>query len=569
MRPHVVAVLAAVLAPALAGCLGGAPPQDDGFPPQADDDEPLGDTNLPGTANPPPLLNNNTTTTNPSTGAPPAAPPADAAFPADMSAHDAAGAALTLTQALAAFPGVTPSTLPRFTSRLTGAVGAEPNVGVTATGTLFMTAFDLVLRSVDGGYTWGPVYDFSLTLPPPSPAQAPIDPVNTADPMLWVDPVTSRVFVAQMFPALGCTSLIWSDDDGATWSHKPLTCGIPLLDHQKLFTGPFTAGDPGALPAPLGYPNTVYLCYNKLVATNCAMSRDGGLTFPVDQPVAIEARDGCGGLNGHGVAAPDGTVYVPMTRRSITYANNLNLPLDCAAPFMAVSRDNGLSWSVTKGPDAHGAYGPDADVTVTPDGTAYILYEGTDFQQYLARSRDGFATWEGPWRVSAPGLTSTVFSAIASGDNGRIEVAYLGTRDPAGLPDEAPGTTRWHLFVASSFNAGGDAPVFLTQQVTQANDPVQIGCVWLQGGESACRNLLDFIDLSIGPEGRAYVAYTDGCVAGCASSAESNRSIVASGFLETGPSLFAARGPLGRPAGASVEASAGLLAAWPSIIRRG
>jgi hypothetical protein len=44
---------------------------------------------------------------------------------------------------------------------------------------------------------------------------------------------------------------------------------------------------------------------------------------------------------------------------------------------------------------------------------------------------------------------------------------------------------------------------------------VQRGCIWLQGGSSNCRNLLDFNDITIDKEGRVMVAYADGCTDKC------------------------------------------------------
>ncbi|MCA1814736.1 MAG: glycoside hydrolase, partial [Halobacteriales archaeon] len=207
-------------------------------------------------------------------------------------AFDGAGAMLPL-----------PADLPRFAIADTGFPGAEPNLGITRNGSVFVTAFNDAIVSRDGGTTWNVSVHFGA-LPRD---QQQLDPVGTSDPMLWVDPVTSRVMVHQMFPALGCTTFLWTDDDGASWLQKPLACGTPGIDHQKVVTGPYA---PTLAPAGALYPQATYFCYNKIASTDCATSFDGGLGFVLDQPVAVEARDGCGGINGHPAAAPDGTVYV-------------------------------------------------------------------------------------------------------------------------------------------------------------------------------------------------------------------------------------------------------------------
>ena len=237
---------------------------------------------------------------------------------------------------------------------------------------------------------------------------------------------------------------------------------------------------------------------------------------------------GCGGINGHPAPHPDGTMFVPMT-------------LGCDGPAVGVSEDNGLTWTVRQGPTDFGAEEIDPDVTVTKGGVAYMLYRGSDHLQYLVRSSDKFQTWEGPWRVSPPGVTSTVFAGITSGDDDRIAMAYLATRDSDAEPSEAPAETVWHLMVTYSFDALAQSPTFVTTQVTTDADPVQKGCVWLNGGGNPCRNMLDFIDMTSDADGRVFVAFTDGCAA-CATDEDSRNRDAAIAVLDSGPSLYAAVG---------------------------
>jgi hypothetical protein len=531
MRPRVHAALLACFALVLSGCLGPAQPGP----------QPVNHTVL---------------------------PPAP---PAPVIAHNATGEVVNLTQPLANATGnasLATEALASyaFASVAPGELGGEPNIGLTKSGAAFVTVGNDVFRSVDGGATWKRAFHWGSPEPVGSTLQqsSPIgDAVQTEDPNLWVDPATSRVFVSELgptpFPA-DCAGGAWSDDDGASWTISPVMCGLPLEDHQKVATGPYAKGGP--LQATPAYPNAVYFCYNKIVSTNCAVSLDGGLTWPLDQPAAIEARDGCAGINGHEAIAPDGTVYVPIGHRSFTYSADTQKPLVCDAPYVAVSADNGVSWQVRKGPTAKGGpFAVDPDMTVTPDGTAYLLFGAPDQLQWLYRSHDGWKTWQGPFAVTAPGVRSTVLGAITSGDDGRVAIAYLGTRDTANESSKAPNETRWNLYVATSFNAASADPVFVTQQLTNDSDPVQIGCIWMYGGQSDCRNLLDFIDLSTAPDGRYYVVYTDGCTKGCAGNPaalakDSHSSDVTVAYLLQGPSLLAAKGVLGPP-GAAAPGHAG------------
>ena len=392
---------------------------------------------------------------------------------------------------------------------LTGHRGAEPNVGVTSTGAVFMTAGHNTLRSTDQGATWEIVFNLSEELPQiacPVPVGIPVVGCPTgltrsSDPMLWVDPTTDRVFTDHM-TGLYCSNMIYSDDEGESWTMKPMTCGTPVNDHQKVATG---IGYGPAYPAPVTspvYENPVFYCYNKLVATRCAVSMDGGLTFPIENTVAGLGGDStCGGINGHPAPHPDGTMFVPLN-------------LGCPATAVGVSEDSGLTWTFKMAPwEDIGANEIDPEITVTPDGTAYMLWRGQDHLQYLARSADKFDTWEGPWRVSPEGVKSTAFAGLTSQVDGKIAFAFLGSRDTGAYPSEAPDDARWHLFTGVSLDAAAANPTFTLLQATPDADPVQIGCVWLEGGGEPCRNMLDFIDMASDKDGRFYVAYTEGCIA--------------------------------------------------------
>lgn len=430
------------------------------------------------------------------------------ALPARV-AHAADGAPLPIRDALALVGPLGPLRLAE-----TGIPGAEPNVGVTREGVAFVTSLDHVLRSTDGGASWHPVLEFQpLGIDDPQHPE-----FDTADPMLWVDEATGRVMVHQLYPALGCSVFAFSDDAGASWTEKPATCATPGVDHHKLVAGPYA--EPRPPLAGLAYASAVYYCYNKGEATMCARSDDGGLTYPVDVPVATELLDRCAGLNGHPAIAPDGTIYVPFHARSFVTGQLAGSYQSCGAPHVSVSRDNGLTWTVQRSPATTGIEGIDEDLAVTPDGTAYLLYEGADHRQWLARSRDGFATWEGPWLASAPGVTSTAFSAIAARGDGRLAIAYLGTSDTAESPHRAPDATRWHLYVAEIAHAEG-TPAFLTDRATPLHDPIQIGCIDIEAENLPCRNLLDFIDATVAPDGTLWVAVADGCLPGCDEAEES------------------------------------------------
>lgn len=421
--------------------------------------------------------------------------------------------------------------VPQVVERLLGTRGAEPNVGVTSSGAIFVSSGDLVMRSLDDGVTWEMVREFGDIHPPMVPG-APVntsDPIRNSDPMLWVDKDTDRVFHPVMWPALGCASGAYSDDDGETWGGRPLACGLPPLDHQKVATGKFTGNGP--LRAAGDYPNAVYFCYNKIVSSNCAVSLDGGETYTYE---AVVAQDDCAGVTGHPAVAPDGVVYVPLG----------GLADGCPAR-VAVSDDNGFSWDLRRiynGDHFNEEINP--DVAVGPDGTAYFMFRSArDHRTYMMRSADGFLTSDGPFLVSAPDLTSTRFAGLVAGDDGKLAFGYLGTRDADSRPREAPDSTRWHLFMTFTNDAKSESPTFVTVQVTPEDDPVQIGYMWESGGSDPARNLLDFIEMTLTPDGRPLVAFADGCTSECAgvagaTKAESRARDTAIAILVDGPRLL-------------------------------
>src|SRR5581483_1981508 len=352
-----------------------------------------------------------------------------------------------------------PPSVARGVEQLVPGSGGEPNIGVTSKGCMFVTTFDQVRRSCDFGRTFEVVEDLVGLAHPTTQ-----DEFSTADPMLWVDPDTDRVFANQMSPALLCTWMSWSDQNGekGSWTERPFDCTTPMLDHQKVMTSKPAAGGPPML----AYPNVVYMCVNKRLdvlgiagmGTSCMMSYDGGMSFPLEREVYV--NDGlCGNINGHPASFPDGTGAVALG----------DLGPACERPLtVVVTEDNGLTWTVRQCDPKLGQVEIDADITVTPDGTAYMLYRDHDQIAHLLRSKDKFRTCQS-FRVAPPDHQLSQFTAITSGDDGRIAMAYLGTRDPQ-LPGAAPSNatlgSKWHLFVTTSFDAEAEAPTFVTTQVT-------------------------------------------------------------------------------------------------------
>jgi PKD repeat protein len=325
---------------------------------------------------------------------------------------------------------------------------------------------------------------------------APNNGLATLDPILFTDFRTGRTFASQLGPK--CSLMSLSDDDGETWLPSQ-GCGINAgVDHQSVGAGPFPAGDP---TGGIGYPNAVYYCSQDAAIAQCALSRDGGLTFGPAIPIYNVTQ--CGGLHGHVKVAPDGAVYVP----------NKNCQ---GLQGVAVSTDAGLTWTVRTVPgSASGNTDPHLDVG--PDNKVYFAYSAGS--TFVAVSTNHGATWSVPIDLGAAfGIANSAFPEVVAGDvtgnNGRAAVAFLGTTGTG--PVYGTDTTlpvEWHLYVATTYDGG---QTWTTMDATPA-DPVQRGAVCTQGTTcSSGRNLLDFNDIALDDEGRVLVAWADGCVGACA-----------------------------------------------------
>jgi hypothetical protein len=255
---------------------------------------------------------------------------------------------------------------------------------------------------------------------------------TSLDPILFTDRKTGRTFESQLS---GVDSLTcYTDDDGATWSPSQ-GGGIPSgVDHQTVGGGPYSTGGIGGLPTST-YPNAVYYCSQDIATAFCAASRDGGVTFGAGVPT-YSLLD-CGGLHGHVKVAPDGTAYLPNRSCGATAA-------------VAVSTDNGTSWSVRNVP---GTSASDADpsVGVGANGTVYFGSVGSDGEPAVAVSTDQGRTWTNSQHVGAElGIKNAVFPTVVAGDDDRAAFAYLGTTTDGNYQDIDNFHGVWHLYVSTT-----------------------------------------------------------------------------------------------------------------------
>jgi hypothetical protein len=128
------------------------------------------------------------------------------------------------------------------------------------------------------------------------------------------------------------------------------------------------------------------------------------------------------------------------------------------------------------------------------------------YQVWFAASHDHGKTYYGPFLVSST-ATQGNMPWIAAGNKGRVDIVYYGT---TGTQSPNTSTTdAWNVFLAQSLNAADREPVFT---VSQASDHIMhVGPICNVGilCGSGTRQLLDFFQVAIGPDGLANIAYAD------------------------------------------------------------
>jgi hypothetical protein len=342
----------------------------------------------------------------------------------------------------------------------------------------------------------------------------------TLDPIMFVDDGhfggPNRLFSSQL--NLVTSELSFTDDDGNNWTPTQGSGQPAGVDHQTVGAGPY------ASPAPLtptGYPHGTYYCSQDIATAFCSRSDDGGLSFGAGVPIytftSVNGADlpvapgSCGGLHGHVRVSPDGTVYVPNEK--CMDANGVS------RPGVAVSTDNGLSWTVRTVADGKSVSpGSDPSVAAGSNNTIYFGYVNSDGHAKIAVSHDRGLSWSKSRDAGTPfGIQNAEFAEVIAGDDNRAAFAFLGTQT-AGDTQSSEFQGVWHLYIAFTYNSGG---TWTTVDATPT-DPVQRGCIWNQGGSNPCRNLLDFNDITADKFGRVLVGYADGCTGSCASDPTQN-----------------------------------------------
>jgi hypothetical protein len=357
------------------------------------------------------------------------------------------------------------------------------------------------------------------------------------DPILATDSLTGRTWAGGL--AGECSTLWYSDTDGAPWSNSVNPC-VGAFDHETIGSGPWHSPAPAATL----YGRAVYYCA-QTSEDMCTTSLDGGRTFLPPVPVL----GACGAQHGHVKVSHDGTAYLPSSNCG-THTGG------------GITTNNGTTWSsYSINQSANGDRGFDPSVATTPNDTVYEAWAPSgNYHPMVARSTTHGATWDNVTDLAntvSPPIVASTFQATVAGDDDRVAVAFLGTTTGSGIPFDNGYHGVWNLYVSYSYDGGVNWTT-----VKASPDPVQRGCIWDLGGSNVCRNLLDFMDANLTSDGRVVVGYADGCISTCAGTSgtedQSTTQIATITRQSTGKSLYAAYdGAAATPGTPTLSASPG------------
>ena len=257
---------------------------------------------------------------------------------------------------------------------------------------------------------------------------------------------------------------------------------------------------------------TVYLGYRDFTGLQSTSkyyinrSDDGGLTYGP----AVVAAVGGSTTGNIAVDQRDGTVYFCI--QGPTPNNNQVHVAVGQAPSLAVAPVVYNRYVAATGQNDIAALFPVCKVA--SDGTVYVAYSDGGQAIFITHSFDQGKTWAPPVRVSDMGPNgAALFPWIETGDRpGSLAIVWYGAT-AADSEDGKGGNTdnaNWKVYFAETLNATASSPTIY--QSAASDHFIHGSNISLAGfttGTSPNRNLADFFQVAVDPQGLAFIAFAD------------------------------------------------------------
>ncbi len=293
-----------------------------------------------------------------------------------------------------------------------------------------------------------------------------------------------------------------STDGGQTWAYHPDASMVPGDDRQWIETGP----DAGPLA---GSHHAAYLAFNHLASNvYVTKSTDGGQTW-VGRTIVLDQPQTNFWSMGNMVVDPvDGSVYVVYTLGNAARpVGDGTLPTDDMVR-VSVSRDGALTWEsfVVSDPDrSPGHIFP--VIAQDQAGRLYVVWsqETEDHMEIqMAVSADQGRTWTAPVRVNQHNGSAVLPWIDATGD-GQVAIAWYGTNETL-LASQVTGD--WFVYYTQG-TVAADGSLNLTE--TKAwDEAIRTGAICTTGITcSGDRELLDFFQVRLDGSGNAHMVFAD------------------------------------------------------------
>ncbi|HEV7886996.1 MAG TPA: hypothetical protein VGO92_05520, partial [Acidimicrobiales bacterium] len=369
--------------------------------------------------------------------------------------------------------------------------------------------------SVDGGDSWRVVQAV------PGADQSPVIPNKTdlgpggGDTEIAIAR-DGKVYFSDLW-ALTCFTAAATADRGKTIQSQPAGCGFPGGDRQWMALLDPAPSDNSTAPYYLahkddagGYKPILYQEYDDLLTGNAVdMSTDGvmyakagefandGIHATNNGNIVVDQHTGAllglvRGNGGNDVSLAIGQQNADGTYGAFTYKDFLvNPPGDPQNLFPVLAMD--------KARNAYAVWTLQCNQPATGDALAapcfHVYYS-------WASAATGWATWAAPVQLDSPPSASALMPWVAAGGNGIIDVVWYGTDKrvhPSAQENQA-----WHVFMAQVTDAASSSPTVTQARVTP--HPMHYNDICLLGTgcitEIGNRNLADFFEVAIDPEGR-------------------------------------------------------------------